>query len=145
MSFPRFAAFVHPVCCAALLIFGGAQERTPREHVTPGSKSKVVTVSEADDGKEVTLSSSDILEIRLVSVPGTGYGWKLAGPPPDILRLQEERLDVGGSSTPGAPATAVLSFSAVSPGAGTVRLAYARSWKKGVPPKRTYTLRVRVR
>lgn len=145
MRFPRFAAFVQPVCCAALLILGGAPEKTPREQVTPGSKSKVVTVNEADDGKEVTPSSSDILEIRLVSVPGTGYGWKLAGPPPEILRLEEERLDVGGSSAPGVPATAVLRLTAVSSGAGTVRLAYVRSWEKGVPPKKTYTLPVRVR
>jgi predicted secreted protein len=134
MRFLRSAAFVHPLCCTVALTFFGSP-----------AKSKVVTASDSDDGKEVTLSSSQTLEIRLVSVPGTGYGWKLAGPPPEILRLQEERLDVGGSSAPGAPATAVLRFVPLRTGSGTIQLVYVRSWEKGVPPKKTYTLRVRVR
>jgi predicted secreted protein len=161
MRFLNAAEFVRPALCAMALIClgpglsdGGTRPAPqdpretvppPRKHPTTGTRGNVVTASERNDGKEVTLSSSDTLEIRLTSVPGTGYGWKLAGLPPEVLRLEEERLDVTGSASPGAAATSILRFVPVSPGKGAIRLVYARPWEKGVPPKKTYTLRVHVR
>lgn len=165
--FLNYAEFVRPrvvaVWCATALICLGspllsndkgsrsksqsARETGPRacKHAALRTGGKVITVGERDDGKEVTLSLSDTLEIRLTSVPGTGYGWKLAGPPPEFLCLEDERLDVGGAAVAGAAATSILRFIPVRPGAKVIKLLYVRSWEKDVPPKKTYTLPVRVR
>ena len=110
-----------------------------------GKEAKVVTAGERDDSKEVALALSDTLEIRLSSVPGTGYGWKLVGPPPDFLCLDNERLDLGGAAAAGAPAISIFRLVPVRRGTGVIRLHYIRVWEKGVPPKKTYTLPVRVR
>jgi inhibitor of cysteine peptidase len=106
---------------------------------------RIVTAGERNNGKEIALSPSETLEIRLPSVPGTGYGWKVAEPLPSFLCLDEQRLDLGRSSTAGAPATSIMRFVALGTGAGAIRLSYVRPWEKDVPPKKTYMLPVRVK
>lgn len=104
-----------------------------------------ITVGPAANGSQRRLQRGDVLVVRLPSNPSTGYSWKVrsgtrlvlavAGrtyvPPKDGQRL-------------GAPGTAILRLRAVAAGKTVLRLAYARSWEKGVAPARTFTLRVTV-
>lgn len=116
--------------------------------VAPTGKA-IIIGTEEKDGQEISLGMEDSLEVRLVSQPGTGYGWQVAEPVPGVLRLVEKALDLGGGghapSAPGASATAVFRFAPVGAGTGDLRLVYARPWEKESVPKKTYTLHVRVR
>jgi predicted secreted protein len=116
--------------------------------VVPAEKA-IITVTENKNGQEISLGMGDTLEVRLVSQPGTGYGWQVADPLPGMLRLVEKGLDLGGSgqapSAPGALATAVFRFVPVGAGTGDLRLVYVRPWEKESAPKKAYTLHVRVR
>ena len=117
-------------------------------NVAPAEKA-IITITENKDGQEISLGMGDTLEVRLASQPGTGYGWQVADPLPNVLRLVEKGLDLGGGgqapSAPGALATAVLRFAPVGAGTGDLRLVYVRPWEKEAAPKKTYTLHVRVR
>jgi len=116
------------------------------EPADPAHAGGAVTIAtENNDGQDVTLTTADTLEVRLSSVPGTGYGWHISDPVPPVLRLIDEHLDLGGANAPGAAATNILRFTPVSAGEGVLRLAYTRPWEKNVTPKKTYSLHVLVR
>lgn len=108
----------------------------------------MITVNDDKNDKEVSLGMGDTLEVRLTTQPGTGYGWQVAEPLPNVLRLLEKTLDLGGGdqvpNAPGAPGTAVFRFAPAGVGTGELRLVYVRPWEKESAPKKSYKLHVRV-
>ena len=113
--------------------------------VLVAASADTITVGMAASGSQRVLHRGDLLAVRLSSNPSTGYAWRVSSGIGPVLRL------VGQSYTAprdgqrvGAPGTAVLRFRAVRVGQRVLRLAYTRSWEKGVEPARRFTLRVRV-
>ena len=77
--------------------------------------------------EQVSLAVGDTLEIRLRQRGGTGYLWSV-GKPSELLRLTEDRTELG-SSTAGAAAKRVLVFETTSSGEGELRLELGRAWE----------------
>jgi predicted secreted protein len=77
--------------------------------------------------EQVSLAVGDTLEIRLRQRGGTGYLWSV-GKPSELLRLTDDRTELG-SSAAGAAAKRVLVFETTSSGEGELRLELGRAWE----------------
>jgi inhibitor of cysteine peptidase len=106
----------------------------------------MIRVTDADNGRMVTLASGDTLVVSLASTPGTGFGWKVAQVDDKVLRDKgaPELIQIP-APMPGAPATQVFRFVATGGGSTGLELDYVRPWERGVPPARTFHLGVTVR
>lgn len=105
-----------------------------------------IRVTDADNGRTVTLASGDILLISLASTPGTGFGWKVAKVDDKVLNESgKPELIQRSNPMPGAPATQVFRFAGTGHGSSGLELDYVRPWEHGAPPARTFHLSVSVR
>jgi len=107
---------------------------------------ETVTVTDSDNGRQVSLARGGTLTVRLEAIPGTGYGWKLVKAAPDQLTpLGESVLETSKEGVPGAREHQVFRFRARASGSGVLELHSVRPWEKDVPPAKTYRLEVQVR
>ena len=105
-----------------------------------------IRVTDADNGRTVTIASGDTLVVSLASTPGTGFGWKVAQIDDKVLRKTgAPELIHLPNPMPGAPATQVFRFVATGGGSTGLELEYVRPWEHGTPPARTFKLGVTVR
>lgn len=101
-----------------------------------------------DSGSEVTLSSGQILVIRLDSNPSTGYGWGRTDADSTVLVQDEDaefKEGASGQGLVGASGVETLRFKAAQAGETTLELGYRRPWEKGVDPLDVFQVRVVVR
>jgi inhibitor of cysteine peptidase len=105
-----------------------------------------VRVTDADNGRTLTLASGDALVVSLASTLGTGFGWKVGHVDAKVLR-QTGPSELVHPPNPmlGAPATQVFRFVATGGGSTRLELDYVRPWERGVPPARTFHLGLTVR
>ncbi len=103
------------------------------------------TISASDAGKTIELRKGGILLVSLEGNVTTGYNWAVADPAPAILQQVGDPQVTPTSDAIGAGGTIVLKFTAVQTGQATLKLAYARSWEKGVPPDKTFEVTVVVK
>jgi predicted secreted protein len=105
-----------------------------------------VNVTEADNGKDIDLTTAQTLQIKLKSIAGTGYAWTLDGDPAPLkLVKQFSQHNKSTSGRAGAPSFSVFQLKAGSAGLANVTFVYRRSWEYNVPPAKTFSLRVNVR
>jgi inhibitor of cysteine peptidase len=104
-----------------------------------------INVGPPANGSQRRLHRGDVLVVRLPSNPSTGYTWKVCcGTRTLLVVVSRTYLPPNDDQLLGASGKAVLRFRAVKAGKTALRLAYVRSWEKGVVPARTFTLRVTV-
>jgi inhibitor of cysteine peptidase len=128
---------------AALSHALAAQSSAPAD---TSKKPPVVTVTDQNSGKDIDLTSGEILEVKLGSNRSTGYGWTVLGDPSPLkLEKMSYHKSTKSSPVPGAPGIQIFRFSASTPGIATLNLVYRRSWEYNMPPAKTFTLRVNVR
>ncbi|HEY2107834.1 MAG TPA: protease inhibitor I42 family protein [Candidatus Binataceae bacterium] len=103
-------------------------------------------MTEADNGRTMTLASGDTLMVSLASTPGTGFGWRVARVDRKVLKeTGTPELIHSPNPMPGAPATQRFGFVVSGEGTTRLELEYVRPWERGVPPARTFHLGVTVR
>jgi len=99
-----------------------------------------------DNGREMQLKKGQTLVVTLEGNPTTGYSWEVAEPLDEqVLRQAGEPEFKAESEALGAGGVQILRFEAVNAGKITLKLAYRRSWEKGVEPLNTFSLQVIVR
>ncbi len=103
------------------------------------------TITASDAGKTIELQKGSTLLVALEGNATTGFNWAVADPAPAILQQVGDVQVTPTSDAIGAPGTMVLKFSAVQTGQATLKLAYARSWEKGVAPEKTFEVMVVVK
>jgi predicted secreted protein len=103
----------------------------------------IVTITDADNGRDIELTTGQTLEVKLKSIAGTGYAWTLSGDPAP-LKLTKTSTQ-RSKKTPGAAQTSVFQLSANSAGLANVTFVYRRSWEYNIPPAKTFSVRVNVR
>ena len=103
------------------------------------------TVTEADNGRELTLSRGDTLEVSLPATSGTGYTWQpvpiadpLAKPVGDMKFKTDHAI-------PGASGHQIFRYLVDASGTGTIEMHYLRPWEKGTPPAKVFKLLLMVR
>ncbi len=116
------------------------------KQANPKSEPHVTTVTEADNGREVTLSKESKLVVELPSNQTTGYSWQVGGPIDDKVLVHEETRYVRpGTNRIGAGGTEQLQFRAIGDGKTEVRLDYARPWERSAAPAKVFIIQVSVK
>jgi inhibitor of cysteine peptidase len=98
------------------------------------------TVTEADNGRELTLSRGDTLEVSLPATSGTGYTWQavpIADPLAKPVGEMKFRTD---HAIPGASGNQVFRYLLDASGTGTIEMHYLRPWEKDTPPAKVFKL-----
>ena len=132
---------VAAVWVALVLAPAGATTQTHKEKPSANS---LVTVTDAENGKDLDLAPGQSLQVKLKMVAGTGYAWTVDGDPTP-LKLTKTFKQQSHPGRPGAQQLAVFNFDASSAGMTRLTLVYRRSWEYNVPPAKTFTLHVNVR
>ena len=105
-----------------------------------------IQVTDADNGKQITLQSGQVVTVTLESNPTTGYSWQVMEIDNAILVQEgdpEYKQASGTSGLVGAGGTETFRFKAVGTGETTLSLGYARPWES-VPPIQSFTIQVSV-
>ncbi|HZP23656.1 MAG TPA: protease inhibitor I42 family protein [Terriglobales bacterium] len=111
-----------------------------------GAPASTVVVTDADNGKDIDLTSGQTLEVKLKSTAGTGYSWTVTGDPAPLkLTKTYTQHNKSASARAGASQSTVFQLNATSAGLSTLTLVYRRSWEYNVPPAKTFSVRVNVR
>ena len=104
-----------------------------------------VTVTDKDNGREVSIAKGATLILRLEVTPATGYAWRIAQNDPDYLKAQGESVfEQPENEKPGDTEHQVFRFTAQASGTSALKLDYARVWEKGVAPAKTYSIKVNI-
>ena len=104
---------------------------------------KTILVDESDDSSHICMYTGDILTIRLVSNPTTGYSWTNTDSPSN-LELLSSKSTPGQADTAGAPGYQTYSFKATKPDQSTLILNYIRPFEKNTPPAKRFRLSITV-
>jgi len=98
-------------------------------------------ITQADNGRRISVLPDQRVEITLPGNPSTGYQWVLTDKPAD-LELAEAREPQFKPDTKkvGAPGMITLTYRITRSGSGTLRLAYRRPWEKGTRPVKTFAV-----
>lgn len=110
----------------------------------------VVKVTEADNGKNITVKTGDTVQVVLEGNPTTGYTWTVAIPDKDKGILQQQGDAVYAQQTTdksvvGAGGTFTFSLKAAAAGQTTLTFDYARPFDKDVAPLKTLTVNITVK
>jgi predicted secreted protein len=145
MTPARLSRFTARIFITVVLALSGVTASAQAKAQKPAAEpAKIVNVTEADNGKDVDMSSGQTLQVKLPSIAGTGYAWTVNGDPTP-LKLTKQSTQRKKSAKPGAAQVSVLQFSASSPGIATLTMVYRRSWEYNVPPAKKFEVKVNVR
>jgi len=127
--FPAFQVFL--VLLLPIIICASCARTTP----------SVKKITARDVASTVQMKLGDTLEIALEGNPTTGYTWAVASKVAQLQQQGEWELK-RDSNLIGAGGTIILRFKAVREGEATLQLIYHRVWEKGVPPVKTFEVKV---
>jgi inhibitor of cysteine peptidase len=99
----------------------------------------------ADNGRELTFSRGDTLEVSLPATSAPGYTWQavpiadpLAKPVGDMKFKTDHAIS-------GAPGNQIFRFLLDASGTGTIEMHYLRPWETDTPPAKVFKLLLIVR
>ncbi len=102
-------------------------------------------LTDMDTGKAVSLKTGDVITLKLMSNPSTGYKWELTALDRNIV------TDTGSSFKSGCPENAVgcagveiWTFEAISAGETSIELLYYRPWEDAATAVNAFNLEVSV-
>ena len=105
----------------------------------------MVTVTQTDDQKEVSVAAGKEFVVRLPSSLGTGYSWDVdtfdAAKVEKLGQTEEPAKD----AKPGVTGETVFRFRALAAGTSAVSFKYLRPWEKTAPPAKTFSVNVVVK
>jgi inhibitor of cysteine peptidase len=109
-----------------------------------GCGARGTQVTDADNGKQITIQPGQVVTVTLESNPTTGYSWQVMEIDNAILVQEgdpEYKQASGTGGLVGAGGTETFRFKAIAAGETTLSLGYARPWES-VPPIQTFTIQV---
>ena len=109
-----------------------------------GCGTKGTSLTDADNGKQITVKSGNLVTLTLVSNPTTGYSWQVMEIDSVILIQDGEpeyKQSPGSEGLVGAGGTETFRFKAVGSGETVLSLGYMRPWES-VQPTETFKVQV---
>jgi inhibitor of cysteine peptidase len=103
-----------------------------------------VTLTAADQGRAISVSSGDEIAIRLASNPTTGYEWAVAALDEQRITYLASNYEAPGNGMVGQGGTQELRFRATGAGESTLTLKYWRSWEGDASIVEQYSVTIRV-
>jgi len=105
-----------------------------------------ITLIGQDAGKTFEVAVGQQVRVQLPSNPTTGYQWSVLGDPAPLKFVKSDyAADPQAAGRMGAGGTQTLRFTAKASGKVELKLGYARSWEKDVPPAKTFSVTIVVR
>jgi predicted secreted protein len=95
----------------------------------PLAAETTITVTKAQEGREIALKVGNILQIELPGNSGTGYNWLAEDTFSPYLKLMDQATRQLNAGLPGGPVTYIWRFKAEKPGATGVSMDYFRPWE----------------
>jgi len=141
------ALALSPLACA------GAEDEdptsSPTEEGSAEDEIRAMSLTDADDGKTVTVTKGQNVIVKLSANPTTGYKWVVASTDRTFGYPSSDTFAGGGASAPvGSGGIQKLTWKTKSPldmtGSHTVKLEYKRSWENNVAPAKTFSFTVKV-
>jgi inhibitor of cysteine peptidase len=102
-----------------------------------------ITLSNADNGKTLTLKPGQTLTLQLTENPTTGYRWSIAPFNDQLLKLTDDRFDLPNSSAMGSGGKRVFTFQATRSGQINLNLNQKREWEDSAVESFNLTIEVR--
>ena len=99
---------------------------------------------EAENGGTMEVAVGGSFDVVLAGNPTTGYRWELESCDAAIVQPGAEPDYAVDSDLIGAGGKYTFRFKALAAGQTQIKLIYRRSFEKGVPPIKTYTLTISV-
>ena len=114
--------------------------------ISPLQAAELMTLTEAQNGKSVTIAKGASVVISLESNPTTGYVWQVGKNDNAVLKLAgAPAFEPGAKQMPGAPGHQLFKFEAVASGSDVIALDYVRPWEKDLTPARKFSVVVTVK
>jgi inhibitor of cysteine peptidase len=105
------------VCCSGM---GTAQDT---------GYQKAMTITQGDNGKQVSVETGDEFTIELKELATAGYGWYIDNLDKEHLELVSEKLKVISEGKVGAPVMAAWLFRAKKKGSTEIKMDLYRAWE----------------
>lgn len=105
----------------------------------------IVKFGENDNNRSVRLRVDRKIEIDLEGNPTTGFEWVKTSGSRKIIRRNGVAEYTPDSKAIGSGGTTRFYFKIVGRGRTKLMLSYKRPWESGVPPVKTFTLRITAR
>lgn len=109
------------------------------------ASANTITINEQNAGKTIELKTGDTLVVSLDGNLTTGFSWIPAAQDPILLEQVGDVEVTPASDAIGSPGKIVLKFNATAKGQTDLHLEYKRAWEEGVPPEKTFDVRVVVK
>ena len=103
-----------------------------------------VTVTKAQEGREIALKVGNILQIELPGRGGTGYSWLAEDTFAPYLKLLDQTTRQLKAGLPGGPVMQIWRFKAEKPGATGISMAYFRPWEGVGTAKDHFRIKLRI-
>ena len=103
-----------------------------------------ITVTKAQEGREIALKVGNILQIELPGRGGTGYSWLAEDTFAPYLKLLDQATRQLKAGLPGGPVVQIWRFKAEKPGATEISLAYFRPWEGVKTAKDHFRIKLRI-
>lgn len=136
-----------PLACASEQ--AGAQESA--DEGTSADELRSLQLTDADDGRTVTVTKGQNILVKLSANPSTGYQWVVASTNRSFGYPASDRFVASPASAAGAVGSAgvqrfMWKTSSVLDlvGAHSVRLEYKRPWENNVAPAKTFSFTVNI-
>ncbi|MDD5570008.1 MAG: C1 family peptidase [Bacteroidales bacterium] len=102
------------------------------------------SVDRNTNGQKITLTQSQVLEIKLPANPSAGFGWYVVNTDKNIIEQigSGEFVSDNKSDAVGMWETQILYFKSLSKGTTQLELAYKRPWENDVKPAETFSITV---
>lgn len=109
-----------------------------------------VRIQAEQNGKQIAITSNQVLEVRLPCNPSTGYAWYLRNSNNEVIREADGIVEQIGNwefiadrpdPMPGAPGQQIIRFTGKAAGTANLHLAYIQPWS-GEAPLQQYSVAV---
>lgn len=142
-----FAVALAPLACASPTEEDPVS--SPPEEGDAEDELRSMSLTDADNGKTVTITKGQSILVKLASNPTTGFKWAVASTDRTFGYPATDTFAGGGSGGPvGSGGVQRLTWKTNSPlnmvGSHTVKLEYKRSFETNVPPAKVFTFTVKI-
>ena len=99
----------------------------------------MVTLTDRDDGRRISVRSGDVVELRLAEIAAAGYRWSPERYDEALLELVDSAADYAGGAV-GSAGQALFRFRVLGAGIAKIVLGYGRSWEDAAIKRFAITL-----
>jgi inhibitor of cysteine peptidase len=146
LAIAALAVALTPIACASPTEDDPVS--SPSEEGDAEDELKSLSLTDADNGKTVTLTKGQSLLVKLQSNPTTGYKWSVTSTDRTFGYPASESFLKNGDGPVGSGGLQRLTWKTNSPldmvGTHKVKLEYKRSWETNVAAAKTFTFTVKI-